>query len=89
MIYGHYEEQLLVEYMNHTSADILVVARNYRPLFEKLFGKNITKKLAYHRTMPLMIFQDEPEVIPLSKNTNILSSAFNFNFQPGVFVNFK
>lgn len=89
LIYGHYEEQLLVEYMGQTACDLLVVSRNYRPIFEKLFGKNITKKLAYHRSMPLMIFHDEPEVIPITKNMNILSSAFQLNFQPGVFVNFK
>jgi nucleotide-binding universal stress UspA family protein len=76
LIYGHYEEERLAEYMDKTASNLLVVAKNYRTLFEKVFGKNITKKLAYHRSMPLLIFNDEP--VPNTEKT--LTPAFQLNY---------
>lgn len=53
----------LAQYIKKESVDILAVSTKHRSLFERLFSKSITKKLAYHTKVPLMVFHHKQESI--------------------------
>ncbi len=43
-------------YLDEIKADMIVMTNRHRSLFQKLFEKSITKKMAYHTHIPLMVF---------------------------------
>jgi nucleotide-binding universal stress UspA family protein len=49
-------EQKLEEYLEEESTDLLVMSTHQRNLLDKIFGKSVTKNLAFHTTVPLMAF---------------------------------
>jgi nucleotide-binding universal stress UspA family protein len=49
----------LEEYMKMNYTDLLVLSTHHHKLMERLFGKNITKKMIHHTIVPLMIIHYE------------------------------
>jgi nucleotide-binding universal stress UspA family protein len=46
-------------YVNANNADLLVMAKHNRNFFDRLFHRSLSKKMAYHTTLPLLIlFKD-------------------------------
>jgi nucleotide-binding universal stress UspA family protein len=56
LLYGNDVEKKLSEYLKKEATDLLGVNTKNRNFFERFFGKSITKKLAYHTAVPLMVF---------------------------------
>ncbi|MFN4082985.1 MAG: universal stress protein [Bacteroidia bacterium] len=47
------------EYVKENNADLLVMAKHNRNFFDKLFHRSLSKQMAYHTTLPLLIlFKD-------------------------------
>ena len=53
---GDNVEDALEEYIDNDSTNILVMSTHQRGFFDKLFGKSVTKHMAYHSEVPLMAF---------------------------------
>lgn len=53
---GDNVEEALEEYIENDSTSILVMSAHQRGFFDKLFGKSVTKHMAYHSSVPLMAF---------------------------------
>lgn len=49
-------EDALEEYIDEHSTSMLVMSTHHRGFFKRLFGKSVTKHMAYHSTVPLMAF---------------------------------
>lgn len=49
-------EKKLQQYLKKESANLLATSTRYRGIIERLFGKSITKKIAYHTKVPLIAF---------------------------------
>lgn len=50
-------------FVDSVGADLIALSSRKRNIFEKLFDKSITKKMAYHARLPLLVFHsdvDEP-----------------------------
>ncbi len=56
LLEGNNIEDALEEYIVSDSTSILVMSTHHRDFFDKLFGKSITKHMAYHTSIPLMAF---------------------------------
>jgi nucleotide-binding universal stress UspA family protein len=56
VIYGTDAEEKLDEYVKQKEADLFVVSALDRNLFDRWFGRSITKTLAHHTHIPLMVF---------------------------------
>jgi len=54
-------EHALEEYVLREHLDMLAVKRRNRGFFKNLFHKSISKKLAYHTGVPLMVFHEQNE----------------------------
>jgi nucleotide-binding universal stress UspA family protein len=54
-------EQVLEDYLESNSADILAMSAHHRDFFDKILGKSITKHMAYYSTIPLMVFHYNKE----------------------------
>jgi nucleotide-binding universal stress UspA family protein len=52
---GNAEEEL-DEYVMKKHADLFVMSTMHRDIFDRLFGRSMTEKVAYHTRMPLMVF---------------------------------
>ncbi len=47
------------DYVNTNNADLLVMAKHNRNFFDRLFHRSLSKQMAYHTTLPLLIlFKD-------------------------------
>ncbi len=55
---GNDIEQAILNFIDEQHLDMLVMRAHKRGFFEGLFHKSLTKKMAYHTTVPLMIFHD-------------------------------
>jgi nucleotide-binding universal stress UspA family protein len=49
-------ERALEEFVANSETDMIIMCMHHHDLFSKLFGKNISKQMAYHTKIPLMIF---------------------------------
>lgn len=56
LVYGKDFEHVLEEYIKHESPDLLAMSTHHRTVYDKLFGKSFTKKMAYHTNIPLLAF---------------------------------
>lgn len=56
-------EKKLEQYLKKESVNLFVVSTKHRNLIERFFGKSITKKLAYHSKVPLMVFHHKKKDI--------------------------
>src|SRR5205085_5475679 len=54
-------EEKIEEYLEQDSCNLLAMSTHERSLMEKLFGKSVTKKMAYHTKIPLMVFHYKKE----------------------------
>ncbi len=60
LLYAKNIEKKLEKYVKDESINLLAMSTRYRNLIERLFGKSLTKKLAYHTKVPLMAFHYKP-----------------------------
>lgn len=51
-------EQAILNFVDEQQLDMVIMRAHKRGFFEGLFHKSLTKKMAYHTTVPLMIFHD-------------------------------
>jgi nucleotide-binding universal stress UspA family protein len=56
LLEGETVEDALEEYLDKDSTSMLVLSTYHRGFFGRLFGKSITKHMAYHANVPLMAF---------------------------------
>jgi nucleotide-binding universal stress UspA family protein len=49
-------EQKLEEYLEEEATDLLIMSTHQRNFSDKIFGKSITRNLAFHITVPMMAF---------------------------------
>lgn len=56
IICGSDVEEQLEDYIKHNNCDLLVTSTQHRDFMDKLFGRSITKKLAFHTKVPLLAF---------------------------------
>lgn len=52
-------EQTIFDFIERHKVDLLVMRKHKRGFFEGLFHKSLTKKLAYHTRIPLLVFREE------------------------------
>jgi nucleotide-binding universal stress UspA family protein len=56
LLIGNNVEQRIEGYMEEEKVDMLVMSAHHRSLMDKLFGKSITKVMAFYLKVPLMVF---------------------------------
>jgi nucleotide-binding universal stress UspA family protein len=56
LLIGNNIEQRIEAYMEEEVVDLLVMSAHHRNLMDKLFGKSITKVMAFYLKVPLMVF---------------------------------
>lgn len=54
LLSGKNIESALEEYLADNSTSLIVMSTHHRDIFDKIFGKSITKHMAYHTGIPLM-----------------------------------
>jgi nucleotide-binding universal stress UspA family protein len=52
-------EHAMLDFTESQKVDLLVMRTHKRSFFESLFHKSLTKKMAYHSKVPLLVFHDE------------------------------
>jgi len=52
-------EQAILDFLEGQHADLLVMRTHKRGFFESLFHRSLTKKMAYHSKVPLLVFHEE------------------------------
>lgn len=57
-ISGDHIEQTILDFIDHEKVDMLVMRTHKRGFFEGLFHRSLTKKLAYHTKVPLLIYHE-------------------------------
>ena len=62
IVYGTNLVEVLEEYIIHESPDLFAMLTHFRSLYEKLFGKSYTQKIAYKSKVPVMAFHYNPEL---------------------------
>jgi nucleotide-binding universal stress UspA family protein len=53
---GEDVEDALTEYCHNNHADLLVMVREHHPFLQKLIHRSVTRRLALHASIPLLIF---------------------------------
>jgi len=56
LLIGNNIEQRIETYVEEEVVDLLVMSAHHRSLMDKLFGKSITKVMAFYLNIPLMVF---------------------------------
>lgn len=62
LLYGDDTEKVLEQYLKKEPISFLAMSTKHRDLIGRLFGRSITKKLAYHTRIPLMAFHYKQEL---------------------------
>lgn len=57
-INGRDVEQTIIDFIENQSTNLLVMRTHKRGFFESLFHSSLTKKMAYHTKIPLLIFRE-------------------------------
>lgn len=57
-ISGEHIEQTILDFISTQHVDLLVMRTHKRNFFEKLFHSSLTKKMAYHTKVPLLVFHE-------------------------------
>ena len=57
-ITGDHIEQTILDFIENQKVDLLVMRTHKRGFFESLFHRSLTKKLAYHSNVPLLVFHE-------------------------------
>jgi nucleotide-binding universal stress UspA family protein len=42
-------------FIKKTNADMLVLAKHNRPFFDRIFHRSLSKRMAYHTDIPLLV----------------------------------
>lgn len=58
-INGQDIEQTIIDFIENQNTDLLVMRTHKRGFFESLFHSSLTKKMAYHTKIPLLIFRED------------------------------
>ncbi len=58
-ISGDHIEQTILDFIEGQHVDMLVMRKHKRSFFERLFTRSLTKKMAYHTKIPLLVFHEE------------------------------
>lgn len=56
VVYGKDLTDVLEDYIKYESPDLIAMSATYKNLFDKVFGSSLTKKMAYHTKIPLLVF---------------------------------
>lgn len=57
-IAGDHIEQTILDFIESQHVDMLVMRKHKRNFFERLFHSSLTKKMAYHTKIPLLVFKE-------------------------------
>ncbi|WP_297334478.1 universal stress protein [Flavobacterium sp.] len=57
-IAGDHIEQTILDFIENQQVDMLVMRTHKRGFFESLFHRSLTKKMAYHTKVPLLVFHE-------------------------------
>ncbi|MXN93175.1 universal stress protein [Flavobacterium sp. Sd200] len=57
-IAGDHIEQTILDFIDNQHTDMLVMRTHRRSFFESLFHRSLTKKMAYHSKVPLLVFHE-------------------------------
>jgi nucleotide-binding universal stress UspA family protein len=57
-IAGDHIEQTILDFIENQHTDMLVMRTHKRGFFESLFHRSLTKKMAYHCKVPLLVFHE-------------------------------
>lgn len=57
-ISGSHIEQTILDFIDHHAVNMLVMRTHKRGFFEGLFHRSLTKKMAYHTKVPLLIYHE-------------------------------
>jgi nucleotide-binding universal stress UspA family protein len=57
-ISGDHIEQTILDFIDNQHTDLLVMRTHKRNFFESLFHRSLTKKMAYHSNVPLLVFHE-------------------------------
>jgi nucleotide-binding universal stress UspA family protein len=57
-ITGDHIEQTILDFIENQKVDLLIMRTHKRGFFESLFHRSLTKKMAYHSNIPLLVFQE-------------------------------
>lgn len=55
---GEDKEQTLLDFIEEREIDLLIMRTHKRGFFEGLFHRSLTKKMAYHTKVPILIYHD-------------------------------
>ena len=58
-IAGDHIEQTILDFIENQHVGMLVMRTHKRGFFESLFHRSLTKKMAYHTRVPLLVFHEE------------------------------
>jgi len=58
-IAGDQIEQTLLDFIESQKVDLLVMRTHKRGFFESLFHRSLTKKMAYHSKVPLLVYHED------------------------------
>ncbi|QYJ68018.1 universal stress protein [Flavobacterium litorale] len=56
-ISGSHVEQTILDFIENQQVDMVVMLKQKRNFFERLFHSSLTKKMAYHTKIPILIFK--------------------------------
>jgi nucleotide-binding universal stress UspA family protein len=56
---GDHIEQTILDFVENQHAGLLVMRTHKRNFFESLFHRSLTKKMAYHSKIPLLVYHEE------------------------------
>lgn len=61
--YGSNIEKALQEHLKQEQPDILAMSTHYRGIIDKIFGKSVAKKMAYHSQVPVLVFHHKHQSV--------------------------
>ena len=63
LVYGKNTDKKIQHFVNQHQVDLLAMATHHRTIFERLFGISVTKQLAFHTSVPLLVFHYKKDLI--------------------------
>ena len=57
-IAGDHIEQTILDFLDNQKVDVLVMRKHKRSFFESLFHRSLTKKMAYHSKIPVLVYHE-------------------------------
>ena len=63
LVFGKHLEKVLDKEIDEWHPDLLAMSTLHRNLFYKIFGTSVTRKMAFHSEVPLMVFHHKKESV--------------------------